>query len=50
VVYKLEGSVFLMFQIFFEMLPLVTVINGQVAVMHGGIPRIEGLTLKRLLY
>ena len=25
VVYKLEGTIFLMFQIFFEMLPLITV-------------------------
>ena len=30
IVYKLDGSIFILFQIFFEMLPLITVINKQV--------------------
>jgi len=48
VVYKMDGSVFLMFQQFFEMLPLVTVIQEQVCVLHGGIPRKEGLRLTQI--
>jgi len=48
IMYKLDGSIFLMFQQFFELLPLTTIINKQVCVLHGGIPRVEGLTLNRV--
>mmetsp|Transcript_36929 Transcript_36929/g.86929 ORF Transcript_36929/g.86929 Transcript_36929/m.86929 type:complete len:933 (+) Transcript_36929:129-2927(+) len=48
VTYKLDGSCFLMFQQFFENLPLVTVLNKQVVVLHGGIPRREGVLLKQI--
>ncbi|KAJ1494247.1 Metallo-dependent phosphatase-like protein, partial [Baffinella frigidus] len=48
VMYKMDGSVFLMFQQFFETLPLVSVIEKQVCVLHGGIPRKEGVLLKHI--
>jgi len=48
VTYKLDGACFLMFQQFFENLPLVTVLSKQVVVLHGGIPRREGVLLKQI--
>jgi len=48
VVAKYSPALFMMFQQFFEQLPLATVIAGRVVVVHGGLTRREGVQIQHL--
>ena len=45
---KYDAAVFMMFQQLFELLPLATVISKRVLVVHGGLPRREGVLIQHL--